>query len=67
MVSDCVEVLETEGEGDTVPLKVPAEGLFSGVEDTLYDLREDPVLENNPLPEFEKTLLDERDTKGLFE
>ena len=66
-MGDCVEVLEIEGEGDTVPLKVPAEGLFSGVEDILYDLREDPVLENNPLPEFEKTLLDERDTKGLFE
>ncbi len=43
MVGECAEVLDTEGEGDTVLLKVPAEGLFPGVEDTLYDLTEDPV------------------------
>ena len=43
MVSDCVEVLDVEGKVETVPLKVPAEGLFPGVEDTLYDLTEDPV------------------------
>jgi hypothetical protein len=66
-VGECSEVLDIEGEGDTVLLKVPAEGLFPGVHDTLYDRREDPVWENETVPEFEKRLVDERETKGLFE
>jgi hypothetical protein len=43
VVGESTEVLDIEGEGDTLLLKVPAEGLFSGVEDTLYDLIEEPV------------------------
>jgi hypothetical protein len=43
VVGECAEVLDVEGKVETVPLKVPAEGLFPGVHDTVYDLTEDPV------------------------